>query len=79
MPDLHARVTLLGKDNKVIAHLGNDPEWTAEVKKMKVRGDRKLWRAGKFIHPHDACFDRDGNIFLAEWVAGGRITKLQRV
>jgi hypothetical protein len=21
---------------------------------------------GRFIHPHDACFDRDGNILVVE-------------
>jgi hypothetical protein len=79
VPDLHARVTLLGKDNKVLAHLGDDAEWIKEVKTFKVRGDRKLWREGKFIHPHDACFDRDGNIFVVEWVPIGRVTKLRRL
>lgn len=79
VPDLHARVSLFGKDNKLIAHLGHDAAWTEEVKKFKVRADAKLWQPGKFIHPHDACFDKDGNIFVAEWVEGGRITKLVRV
>jgi len=30
------------------------------------------------VHPHDACFDSDGNLFVAEWVSAGRITKLRR-
>lgn len=77
--DLHARVTLLGKDNRVIAHLGNDAAWIEEVKTFKVRGDRKRWRPGMWIHPHDACFDREGNIFVVEWVPTGRVTKLGRV
>ena len=33
----------------------------------------------KFVHPHDACFDVDGNILVAEWVATGRMTKLRKV
>ena len=33
----------------------------------------------KFVHPHDACFDADGNILVAEWVATGRMTKLRKV
>ncbi len=81
VPDLSARVTLLGADNSVIAHLGEDPAWREEVLKdqMKLRREPKRWQAGKFIHPHDACFDNDGNILVAEWVATGRITKLRRV
>jgi hypothetical protein len=31
------------------------------------------------VHPHDACFAPNGDIFVAEWVATGRITKLERV
>ena len=33
VPDLSARVTLLDKDDKVIAHLGEDPEWREQVLK----------------------------------------------
>ena len=41
MPDLHARVTLLDKDNKVITHLGYDQAWTKHVLdggKLSMRG-----------------------------------------
>jgi hypothetical protein len=83
VPDLSARITLLDKNDQVIAHLGEDPEWRAQVLKdsMKLRGDRKGegWVSGKFLHPHDACFDPAGNIFVAEWVHTGRITKLRKV
>ena len=83
VPDLSARITLLDKDDKVIAHLGEDPEWRAQVLKdgMKLRQDAKgeNWVSGKFLHPHDACFDAAGNIFVAEWVHTGRITKLRKV
>lgn len=79
VPDLHARVSLFGKNDQPIVHLGDDPSWTAEVKRMKIRNDPNAWPAGKFVHPHDACFDAEGNIFVAEWVRTGRLTKLRRV
>jgi len=83
VPDLSARVTLLDGQNKVIAHLGEDADWRAEVIKggNKMRTQPERWSAatGKFIHPHDACFDHDGNILVAEWVATGRVTKLKRL
>lgn len=80
VPDLHARVSLFDKNNNVIVHLGDDPEWRKKVLDgFKMRGKPADWLPGKFIHPHDACFDKDGNIFVAEWVATGRITKLQKV
>ena len=79
-PDLHARVTLFDKDNKVLTHLGYDPEWTKLVLEgFKMRGQPARWEAGRFIHPHDACFDKDGNIFVVEWVATGRVSKLRHL
>jgi hypothetical protein len=80
VPDLHARVSLFDKDNNVIVHLGDDEAWRKEVLDgFKVRADPSRWKPGKFIHPHDACFDAEGNIFVVEWVDAGRITKLRRV
>ena len=83
VPDLSARVTLLDKDDQVITHLGEDPQWREQVLKdgMKLRGAKngEGWVSGKFLHPHDACFDPAGNIFVAEWVHTGRITKLRKV
>lgn len=80
VPDLHCRVTLLDKDNQVLVHLGDDPEWRkVALEGFKMRGQRDQWQPGKFVHPHDACFDRDGNIFVAEWVSTGRVTKLRKV
>ena len=81
VPDLSARVTLLDGHHQVITHLGEDPEWRAQVLKngMKLRRSETAegWVSGKFLHPHDACFDPAGNIYVAEWVHTGRITKLR--
>jgi hypothetical protein len=81
VPDLKARITLLGRDNQVVAQLGEDPAWRDEVLKngMEMRRFPDRWTAGKFVHPHDACFDPQGNIYVAEWVATGRVTKLERL
>lgn len=83
VPELVARTTLLDKDNHVIAHLGTDSERIqkdkADTGGFSIRTDEAKWLPGKFIHPHDACFDADGNIFVAEWVATGRVSKLTRV
>ena len=78
VPELHARVTLLNNKNEVVARLGDDVERV--TKKVKgVRNDSKKWLPGKFVHPHDACFDKEGNIFVAEWVSTGRVTRLRRL
>jgi hypothetical protein len=80
LPDLHARVTLFDKDNAPIVHLGEDLAWRKKVLAgFKVRADEKQWEDGKFVHPHDACFDKDGNIFVVEWVQTGRVTFLKKL
>jgi hypothetical protein len=44
VPDLHARVTIFDKDNKVIVHLGYDPEWTKIVLDgFKMRTTPEKW------------------------------------
>jgi hypothetical protein len=79
-PDLHARVTIFDKDNSPLVHLGDDLAWRKHVLNgFKVRQDEKQWQPGKFVHPHDACFDAQGNIFVVEWVQTGRVTWLKKV
>ena len=76
VPELKARVSLLNEKNEVVARLGNDVEGSSAAKGLRTRpGD---WKDGQFVHPHDACFDNDGNIFVAEWVETGRVTKLTK-
>ena len=78
VPELHARITLLNEKNEIVARLGDDVERvTKQVK--GVRNDSKKWQQGKFVHPHDACFDSTGNIFVAEWVSTGRISRLNKL
>lgn len=81
VPDLHARVTLYDKDNAVISHLGYEQAWTerALANGFEMRRTPKMWEAGRFVHPHDACFDPEGNIYVAEWVASGRISFLEKL
>lgn len=83
VPDLSARITLLDGNDQVVTHLGEDPAWREQVmkdgRKLRSQPDGKDWQAGRFLHPHDACFDPEGNIFVAEWVHTGRITRLRRL
>ncbi len=78
VPELHARVTLLNEKNEVVAQLGDDVEGVVK-KKTVNRSNSKTWVNGKFVHPHDACFDNDGNILVAEWVHTGRVSRLKKV
>lgn len=76
IPDLAGRVTLFDKDNKLICHLGDNP---TPANRAKNNLPREQWKDGEFMSPHGACWDKDGNIFVAEWVSTGRVTKLRRV
>ena len=77
IPDLHGRVTLMDRNNQLVAHLGdsNAENWNNPLRTQP----RESFIPGQFICPHGACFDRDGNIFVVEWVEVGRVTKLRKV
>ena len=77
VPELKACVTLLDEKNQPVAKLGRAVERLDEIKNLRGLPDQ--WKDGEFVHPHDACFTPTGDLFVAEWVATGRITKLERV
>lgn len=74
IPDLFGRVTILDRDNKLIAHLGyNERVWTWDGYPNIPHSKRE---PGKFISPHAVCVDDNGDIYVVEWVSDGRVTKL---
>jgi hypothetical protein len=75
VPELKARLSLLNEKNEVVARIGNAATTTVD----RLREQPEAWKDGEFVHPHDACFAPNGDIFVAEWVATGRVTKLERV
>jgi hypothetical protein len=76
VPDLGARVTLMDRHNQVIEHLGDDS--SSKWRDTRTQS-RDHFVPGKFVAPHGACFDHEGNIFVVEWVEVGRVTKLRKV
>lgn len=84
VPDLHTRIGIRPLESETTIYLANDDAWRKKVvdslkTKTPIRTQPKEWPAGKFVHPHDACFDAKGNIIVAEWVQGGRLTYLKKV
>ena len=75
VPDLAARVSLFDSSNNLMGHLGTGPSDYRERRLL----DRSHFPDGQFVCPHGACFDREGNIFVVEWVEIGRITLLKRI
>jgi hypothetical protein len=78
IPDLDAVVTLLDREDKVIAQLGDGFTTMKEVRTLRTK-PRDQFTPGKFVCPHDAAFDPAGNIYVAEWVDVGRVTKLEKL
>jgi len=74
VPELFGRVTLLDADDRLVTTLGDNPDIHKTEGWPNLPADQI--HPGKFNSPHDACFDADGNIFVVEWIIGGRITKL---
>ena len=77
VPELKSSVTLLDDKNQIVARLGRAVERLEEIKDLRSQPDK--WLDGQFVHPHDACFTPAGDIFVAEWVKTGRISKLERM
>ena len=76
IPDLKGRVTIFDKENKLVTHLGDNP--VAKYRRNN-RTPREALVPGDFCTPHGAIWDRAGNIYVAEWLPYGRVTKLRRV
>ncbi len=74
--DLEGRVTIIDRSNKVITHLGDNQN-------PALRGKNPIpseqWVDGQFISPHSVRWDAEGNLYVAEWLSTGRITKLRRL
>jgi hypothetical protein len=77
VPDLDSIITILDKDNKVAAQLGDG---ATNGTPSTLRGaPRSQFIPGKFIHPHSAKFLHNGDILVVEWVPQGRVTLLRKV
>lgn len=77
VPDLHSRVSIFDRDNRLITHLGDYPQgW--EVAGWPNVAPSEL-QTGRFSSPHAACVDSRGDLYVVEWISTGRITKLRRV
>lgn len=77
VPELMGKITLLDEHNDVVARLDAGRPRLDEVDNLRKRPSD--WKDGEFIHPHDACFAANGDIFVAEWVGSGRVSRLSRV
>ena len=82
--ELRARLTLLDVEDRLLGYLGDNEAvsyldgWpnTLDDEGQIVPSDRL--EPGKFNSPHGLGVDREGNLYVSEWLIGGRYIKLAR-
>jgi hypothetical protein len=73
--ELEGRVTILDENFELVAHVGDNPkreEWA------KNGVPKEQWIDGVFTAPHGCCLDKDGNLYVSQWNATGRLDKVER-
>lgn len=73
--DLVGRITFLDPKDKVIGHIGDNPN---QELRAKNNIPRDQWQDGLFLSPHSVCTDADDNVYVMDWNYLGRISKLVR-
>ncbi|MCA9009807.1 MAG: 6-bladed beta-propeller [Planctomycetaceae bacterium] len=76
VPDLHGRLVILDKTNRIISVLGHNPDPKLGAS-YNVPQDQ--WKEGIFSGTHGSYWDKDGNLYVQDWNVSGRLMKLVRV
>ncbi len=83
--ELNARVTVVGPNDELVGYIGdNTPvseaeSWPNEPDTAGIPQRTSRLEEGLFNSPHGITSDNDGNIYVTEWLIGGRYTKLSLV
>ena len=83
--ELRARLAILDGDDQFVCYLGDNaavcdlPGWPNEPDERAMAQRTTRLTPGKFNSPHGMAADSSGNIYVAEWLIGGRMTKLAKV
>jgi DNA-binding beta-propeller fold protein YncE len=83
--ELNARVAVVGPDDELVGYLGDntpvseEPAWPNEPGENDVPRRTSRLVQGLFNSPHGITSDDDGNIYVTEWLIGGRYTKLRLI
>lgn len=73
--ELEGRVTVLDLDWKVVAHVGDNPD-RGQWARHAVPPEE--WTPGACTAPHGCALDADGNLYVSDWNATGRLSKFIR-
>ncbi len=80
--ELRARLAVLDLDESLLGYLGENGEicdaagWPNALDGEGHPVRPPSLQAGRFNSPHGLASDRDGNLYVAEWLVGGRMVKL---
>ena len=73
--ELEGRVTVLDEDFELIGHVGDNPD-SSQWANNGV--PPSAWKDGVFTAPHGCCLDAEGNLYVSDWNANGRLSKIER-
>ena len=74
--ELAGRVAIIDKTNKVVAVLGDNPD---EAQRANYNVPPDQWEPGVFTAPHGLSYDKDANLYVMDWNASGRVSRLNKV
>ncbi|MCD9020765.1 hypothetical protein [Cohnella silvisoli] len=75
IPDLNSRISIYDRNDRLCAHLGEDQQ--AYKQEGWPNLPKSYYRTDRFSSPHGICVDSKGNVYVAEWIFDGRLTKLR--
>jgi hypothetical protein len=86
--ELYSRLAVLDDDDRLIGYIGDDPSeegghgwperpgWPNALTEDGHVKAADLTEPDRFNSPHSVTVDNDGNLYVAEWLIGGRYSKL---
>jgi DNA-binding beta-propeller fold protein YncE len=83
--ELRARLAVVDAEDKLVGYLGDNlpvadvPGWPNNLNDAGTPVRTAILESGKFNSPHGMAVDSAGNIYVSEWLIGGRFIKLARL